>query len=151
MKGGGGHCRNKEEDMEEEDKHKHWQEEEEEDCKPHRQRRVWPASFPLLKWPWLPKYVANFLAGVMVYGCTHMPLRQHNNGSNTFYMPNMDVWSGLRWISASTMTLWHHFHSSCDRESPNLGWGQLGRCNCIRVHPYSLETAYQWRKHFVYV
>jgi hypothetical protein len=25
------------------------------------------------------------------------------------------------WISASTMTLWHHFHSSSDPESPNLG------------------------------
>ena len=29
--------------------------------------------------------------------------------------------------------------------------GQLGRCNCIRVHPYSLETAYQWLEHFIYV
>jgi hypothetical protein len=25
------------------------------------------------------------------------------------------------WISASTMTLWHHFHSTSDPESPNLG------------------------------
>ncbi len=30
-------------------------------------------------------------------------------------------------------------------------WGQLGRCNGIRVHPYALETAYQWLKLFVYV
>jgi hypothetical protein len=30
-------------------------------------------------------------------------------------------------------------------------WGQLGRLNSIRVHPYALETAYQWLKHFVYV
>jgi hypothetical protein len=30
-------------------------------------------------------------------------------------------------------------------------WGQLGRCNGIRVQPYDLETAYQWLKHFVYV
>ncbi len=29
-------------------------------------------------------------------------------------------------------------------------WGQLGRCNGIRVQPYALETAYQWLKHFVY-
>jgi hypothetical protein len=28
-------------------------------------------------------------------------------------------------------------------------WGQLGRCNGIRVHLYALETAYQWLKHKV--
>jgi len=33
-------------------------------------------------------------------------------------MSNMDVWSGLRWISASKMTLWHHFHSTSDLEFP---------------------------------
>ena len=108
--------------------------------------------------------------------------------------------------------LWHHFHSSSEPESPNLGatwpvwrykgapicpwdiipmsqtlckcliwmseafwsgyqpqpwrcgiiftpqvtltsqiWGQLGRCNDVRVHPYSLETTYQWLKHYIYV
>ncbi len=78
------------------------------------------ASFSFLKWPLLPKYGAN-LAEVMVYGCTHMPLRQHTNGSNTFYMPNMDVWSGLRGILAWTMMLWHHFHSTSEPESQNLG------------------------------
>ncbi len=30
-------------------------------------------------------------------------------------------------------------------------WGQFGQCNGIRVQPFSLETAYQWLKHFVYV
>ena len=30
-------------------------------------------------------------------------------------------------------------------------WGQLGRCNGIRVQPYAPETAYQCLKHFVYV
>ncbi len=30
-------------------------------------------------------------------------------------------------------------------------WGQLCRCNGIRVHPYALGTAYQWLKHFAYV
>jgi hypothetical protein len=44
-------------------------------------------------------------------------------------------------ISASTMTVWHHFHSTSDPDFPNLG---LGQSNGIRVHPYSLETAYQW-------
>ena len=33
--------------------------------------------------------------------------------------------------------------------SPQI-WGRLGQCNGIRVHPYSLETAYQLLKPFVY-
>ena len=37
------------------------------------------------------------------------------------YMSNMDVWSNLRWTSASTMTLWHNFCSSSDPDFPNLG------------------------------
>jgi hypothetical protein len=45
------------------------------------------------------------------------------------------------------MTLWHHSRSTCDPEFP----GQLGQCVNIRVHPYALETAYRWFKHFVYV
>ena len=171
------------------------------------------ASFPLHKWTWIPKSGVN-LTSVTVWGCTHMTLRQHDiNGLNTLYMSNIDVWSSLRWISASTMTLCHHVHSSSDPESSNLVptwpvkpykgasicpwdsipmaqtlcicliwmytvvwgeyqtqtwccgiistpqvtlnpqiWGQLGRCNGIREHPYDLETAwYQWLKHFVYV
>ena len=28
-------------------------------------------------------------------------------------------------------------------------WGQLGRCNSIRVQLYSLETAYQWLTYFI--
>ncbi len=33
--------------------------------------------------------------------------------------------------------------------SPQI-WGQPGRCNGIRVQPYTLETAYQWLKHSSY-
>ncbi len=33
--------------------------------------------------------------------------------------------------------------------SPQI-WGRFGWCNGIRVHLYSLETAYQWLKHFIY-
>ncbi len=36
-------------------------------------------------------------------------------------MSNMDIWSGLRWISALTMMLWYHFHVSSGSEFPNLG------------------------------
>ncbi len=41
--------------------------------------------------------------------------------AQTLCISNMDVWNGLRWISASTMTLWHHSHSTSDPEFPNLG------------------------------
>ena len=74
-------------------------------------------------------------------------MRQHTNGSNTFYMSNMDVWISLRWISDSTMMLGHHFHSTT-LNSQILG--QLGQCNGIRVHPHAFDSAYQWLKHFVY-
>jgi hypothetical protein len=49
-----------------------------------------------------PKFWDN-LACETTWWCTHMPLRQHNNDSNTFYISNMDVWSGLRLMSASTI------------------------------------------------
>jgi len=29
--------------------------------------------------------------------------------------------------------------------------GHLGKFNCKKVHPYALETAHQWLKHFVYI
>jgi hypothetical protein len=147
---------------------------------------------------------------------THMPLRQHTNGSNTLYILNMDVWSDPRWLQPQQLhhsiiftpqvthtspnlaptwpvercckkgahicprdsipmaqplykylngctewsevdislnhdlMIWHHFHpTSNDPEFPI--WGQLGRCNGIRVHPYVNETAHQGQKHFVYV
>ncbi len=51
----------------------------------------------------------GWCSGIRVH---HMPLRQHTNGSNTLYMSNEDVGSSLRWISASTVTQWHHFYSS---------------------------------------
>ncbi len=78
------------------------------------------ASFSLHKWPWLPRSGANFVS-VTVRGCNHIPLRQDKNDSNTLYMSNMDVWSGLRWILISTMRLWHHFYSTSDPEFPDPG------------------------------
>jgi len=52
-----------------------------------------------------------------------MPLRQNCIGSITLYMSNMDVWHSLRWMSASNMTLWCHYHSISDPESPNPNLG----------------------------
>jgi hypothetical protein len=46
-------------------------------------------------------------------------------------MSNMDVWSGLRWILTSTMTLWHYVHSSSEPESPNLGPTLLEEFVCL--------------------
>ncbi len=68
----------------------------------------------------IPKSGAYF-AGIMIQGCIHMPLRQNINNSSTLYMSNMDVGCSLRWISASTMTNWHHFHSISDPKVQNLG------------------------------
>ena len=68
----------------------------------------------------IPKPGANLVIG-MEQECAYMPLRQHTKGSNTLNISNMDVGSGLRWMSASNMTEGHHFNSISDPESPNLG------------------------------
>jgi hypothetical protein len=76
-------------------------------------------SFSLLKWRWHPISEAN-LACVTVYGCNHTHLRQRTNGWRTLYISNMDVWRGLRRVSASAMTLWRHFYSSSDPDIPTM-------------------------------
>ena len=55
------------------------------------------------------------------------------------HMSNIDVGSGLRWMLASNMTLWHHIFSTSDPDS-NI-WGRLGQCNGVRLHPYTPRTA----------
>ena len=84
-----------------------------------------------------------------------MPLGQRINGSNTLYKSNMDVWSILRWISASTKRFWHYDYVIIYTSQVTLILSQirrqLGRCYIIRVHPCALERAYQWLKHFLYV
>ena len=94
-----------------------------------------------------PKSGAN-LAGVTIYRCNLKPLKKSNNG---FELCIYLIWmyaGSLRRISASTMTSWHHFHSTNYPESQI--WGQLGRCNSIRAQSYSLERAYQLPKHYVH-
>ena len=61
-------------------------------------------SFPLSEQHKIPKSGANFLTTGMVKGCTHMPLIHHTNGSNTFFISNMDVGSSLNKMTASNMT-----------------------------------------------
>ena len=50
----------------------------------------------------IPKFGANLASG-MIWGCTHMPLRQHTKGSNAVYISNMKLGSGMRWMPASNM------------------------------------------------
>ncbi len=76
--------------------------------------------------------------------------KAYQHGLKTLFMSNMDVWSNLRWISDSNMTLDSIFSTPQVNLNPQI-WGQLGRCNGIRVQPCALETAYQWLKQFVYV
>ena len=82
------------------------------------------ASFPLLKWPWLYKPGTNLTRqcnGISVHPyaleTAYQWLKQYVYNMST----SMDVWCGLRWTSASNMTLRHHLHSSRHPESPNLG------------------------------
>jgi hypothetical protein len=67
-----------------------------------------PVCYGYMKW-----------SEVWVHPCS-LETGQHTNDSNTFYMSTMDIWSGLRWVSASNMMLWYHFQSSCDPDFPNL-------------------------------
>ncbi len=105
------------------------------------------ASFSLHKWPWLPKSWAS-LAGVTVYkGATICPWDSIPMAQTLcIYLIRMweAVWGGYQpqpcccgIIFTPQMTLTSQI------------WGQLGRCNDMRVHPYSLETSYQWLKQFI--
>ncbi len=76
------------------------------------------------------------LAGVMESGCTHMPLRQQTNGSNTLCMFNMDVWSDLSQISDSNMTLWHWLPTSGGNLAGVTVSSSLGRAKNSRYQLY---------------
>jgi hypothetical protein len=78
------------------------------------------ASYPIHKRPRIPKSGANLAAGT-VCGCIQMPLKQHDNGSNTLCISIMDAGSSLRWMIALNMMYWYHFHSQSNTKSPNLG------------------------------
>ncbi len=61
----------------------------------------------------------------------------HRKVLNNLYMSNMNVGRKLklRWSTASTMTSWHHFHSTVTQKCPNLT--QLQRCKGVMVHLYA--------------
>jgi hypothetical protein len=65
------------------------------------------------------------------------------------YMFTMGVESNQRWSTVSTMTSWHHFHSTVTQNYQNLT--QLCQCNSVRVHLYAYVPHWKVHKHFLYV
>ncbi len=61
----------------------------------------------------------------------------------------MDVGSNLQWSTASTISSWHHFHSTVTKNYQNLI--QLWQCNDVRVHLYAYIPHWKVNKHFIYV
>ncbi len=55
-----------------------------------------------------------------------------------------------RWSTPSTMTSWHHFHSTVTQNGQNLTQLQL-RSNNVRVHLYAYIPHWKVLKHFLYV
>ncbi len=81
-------------------------------------------SFWLLMWARTPKSEPR-VVDITLIGCYSLTMDSISMCSNTSYMSNMDGGSSLRWLSASTMTWWHHFDSISDPEPQNLsqvGW-----------------------------
>ena len=94
------------------------------------------------------KSEANFV-GIMIQGCIHMTLRQQP-------MPQT-LCISLLWMYQA---IWGGYQPqpSCFSiiSTPQVNltfqiWGQLVRCNGIRVQPYALEATYEWLKQFIYV
>jgi hypothetical protein len=84
-------------------------------------------SFWLHKWPRTPKYDPSSV-GITVWGYCCINMGSISMCLNTLYMSSVDVGSSLRRLSASTMTLCHHFDSISEVESQNLSqvvWGYL--------------------------
>ncbi len=67
---------------------------------------------------------------------------------NTLCMYNMDVGSNWRWPTPSTMTSWHHFHSTVTQNCQNLTKLQL--CSkSVRVHLYAYLPHWKVLNHFL--
>ncbi len=64
-------------------------------------------------------------------------------------MSSMDLGSNLQWSTASTITSWHHLHSTVTKNYQNLT--HLWQCNNVRVHLYAYVPHWKERKHFIYV
>ncbi len=105
-------------------------------------------SFWLHKWARTPKSDPSKV-GITVWDYYHIPMDSISMCSNTSYMSNMDAGSSLRWLSASTVTQWHHFDSTSEPEPQNLS--QVVWYNCLRQLPYAHGKHTNLLKCFVYV
>jgi hypothetical protein len=78
-----------------------------------------------------------------------MPMDSISMFSNTLYVSNVDAGSSLRWWSASTITLCHHFDSTSDHKPQNLT--KVCGYNWLRLLPHAHGQQINVFKHFVYV
>ncbi len=65
-------------------------------------------------------------------------------------MTKIEVGSNQRWSTPSTITSWHHFHSTVTQNCQNLTKLQFCR-NSIRVLSYAYVPHWKVLKHFIYV
>jgi hypothetical protein len=85
-----------------------------------------------------PQKSESSSVGMTVSGGYNMPMDSISMCSNTLYMLKMDVGSRLRWLSALTMTLYHHFDSTSDppelhhKSEPRSNLG-MTVCGCYHM------------------
>jgi hypothetical protein len=70
-------------------------------------------------------------------------------GAETLYIYNMEVGCRVRWFTASTMTLQHHWCLTV----PSIFQKSTTICTdiSIRVHPYPYPQHIKVLKHFIYI
>ncbi len=81
-------------------------------------------SFWFHKWPRTTKYEPSKV-GITGRGYCHKPMDSISIFSNTLYTYDLDAGSSSNWLSASTMTEWHHFDSMSDPKPQSMspvGW-----------------------------
>ncbi len=89
-------------------------------------------SFSHHKWARTPK--SEPIVWITIWGCCHVPMDSISMCSNTLHMPNMDVRSSLRCLSASTNdimpSLWLHKRPRTSKSEPSsVGITIKGYCN----------------------
>ena len=96
-------------------------------------------------WPRFPTSEPSSLS-ISVKGCYCMLMNSISMCSNKFYTSNMDAGSSLTWLSASTITLWHHNHNMTQNRKFRA---KLCGYNCVRLLLYTNEQQTNVLKHFL--
>ncbi len=78
-----------------------------------------PYKERLCKWLRTPTSEPRWV-GITVYCSYRMHMDSISISSNNLYMSNLDVGSSLRWLSTSTMMLWHYFNSTSVTQNPQI-------------------------------